>query len=149
MGALFALAPTEKKTILALLRAHRDDDIHMRLLTEKALDKLGSAAVPTIIAALTHDDVKLRANAAFRLGRIIPVDKEAVAPLTIALKDKEISVRRSAAGSLGHFGDAAEIALPAWLTVWVPKIQLCARTRPIPYDESVLSWPRMKTRSPL
>lgn len=75
-----------------------------------ALATLGKPAVPRLIAAMEHDEVRMRA--AMILGRIGPEAEEAIPALTEALKDPRSEVRREAVFALGAIGPAAAPAVP-------------------------------------
>ena len=72
-----------------------------------ALSQFGKEGVPQLIAALKHEDVVVRCNAAEVLGMIR--DRRALKPLLSALEDEHWWVRFRAATALGELGDAKAI----------------------------------------
>ncbi|MFT5129112.1 MAG: HEAT repeat protein [Rhodothermales bacterium] len=73
------------------------------------IEPTNTAVTPFLIEALKNGS----SGAAHQLGRLHPPRPEAVAPLTAALKHKDVSVRTQAAQSLGQMGVVARSALPA------------------------------------
>ena len=67
------------------------------------LAELGKEGVDVLIAGLKDENLRVRGNAAWTLGKI--GDKRAVEPLLAALKDKESNVRRATSEALGKIGD--------------------------------------------
>lgn len=72
-------------------------------------------AIPYLIQACKHSDVKLRIAAAEALGKIDPpADSKALDTLVeMVKKDKELRARHAAARGLGHMGPSAKSAIPA------------------------------------
>ncbi|NEU72665.1 PBS lyase [Hassallia byssoidea VB512170] len=82
--------------------------------TSKALQKLGSKAVPDLVKALQNKNPKVRSSAADALGKIGEKAASATPALAEALKnDNEAYVRSSAAQALGRIGKEAASATPA------------------------------------
>jgi len=83
---------------------------------EKALVKLGPAAVEPLVAAMGDADMQIRMMAATTLGEI--GDRRAVEPLIARLlkKDEQWWARLRVAGALGALGDARAVAplIQAW-----------------------------------
>jgi hypothetical protein len=77
-----------------------------------ALSRIGEAAVPALVGALSDPDPKVRLQAARALARIGPPAKDAVAALTRALDDSDVAVRANAARALGQIGPEARNAVP-------------------------------------
>jgi hypothetical protein len=75
----------------------------------EALREMGEAAVEPLIKALRDRSSRIRANAAWVLGRL--KDERSVEPLVKALKDGSAGVRAYAALALGKIGDKK--AVPA------------------------------------
>ena len=69
----------------------------------EALSAIGEIAVPELIDALEHKEVRIRKGAAYALGNI--KDKRAVEPLIKLLRDRNKYVRRSAVSALGKIRD--------------------------------------------
>ncbi len=82
-----------------------------------ALGRIGEAAVPQLIAALSDADPHVRAQAGRALARIGPPAKEAVPILTQRLDDPDEDVRQAAARALGQIGPAAADAVPALVSL--------------------------------
>jgi HEAT repeat protein len=87
-------------------------------LRRSAAEGLGKVGAPAVAAlsALVKDATEnrdARCYAAFALGNIGHVGKDAVPALINALKDQDANVRWSAAAALGKIGPAAEDAVPA------------------------------------
>jgi len=74
---------------------------------------LDAAAVPSLITAVASGDPRVRAQAAWALGRMGPAAKAAVPALTKALQDPQESVRLAATVALGLLGPEARTAFPA------------------------------------
>jgi len=72
-----------------------------------------SGEVSGLLITLKSEKATERAAAARILGEIGPQAKDAVAPLTDALRDSEREVRQNAATALGYIGKAAAPAVPA------------------------------------
>ena len=126
----------DPKAILPLIATLGDIDESVRYSGVDALEKIGGAAVPALIEALTNANCKMRRSAADSLGKIgddraVPAliqtlgdtdddvryhstdalgkikVAEAVPALIQTLMDTNDSVRQSAANSLGKIGVAA------------------------------------------
>jgi HEAT repeat protein len=78
-----------------------------------ALGRIGEAAVPSLIQALSHPDPDVREQAARALALIGPKSAPAVPDLIRLLDDVSDQVRRQAARALGQIGPAAKAANPA------------------------------------
>ncbi len=83
-----------------LLVAVRDNQPGAWTEAEQALQKLGSAAVPTYVTALKGDDPVAREMAVMMLVQLGPPTEEATAGLTAALTDASAFVRVNAAAAL-------------------------------------------------
>jgi len=75
-----------------------------------------AVALPTLVAALTDENVYVRQYAALSLGACGPLASDSVPELTLALRDDNEAVRVSAVEALGRIGPAAESAVPHLLT---------------------------------
>ncbi|HEY9296801.1 MAG TPA: HEAT repeat domain-containing protein [Phormidium sp.] len=80
-----------------------------RLETVKELRKMGSSAIPALIAAL--QEKQIRGGAAFALGAIGAEAKTAIPQLIELLKDEDEQVRLDAAVALRRIGSPAVSAL--------------------------------------
>jgi len=101
-----------------LIRALGDVDIEVRWRAAVALEKTGPAAVPSLIGALTSENVYVRQGAARVLGELGRRTDEVTAGLIKALSDPDAKVREHAAEALGKLearGGAAIKALVAAL----------------------------------
>lgn len=83
-----------------LLTAARDNRPEAWSQAEQALQQLGSAAVPTYVAALRGDDPIAREMAVMMLVQLGPPNEEAAEGLTAVLKDASAFVRVNAAAAL-------------------------------------------------
>jgi hypothetical protein len=80
---------------------------------EDALGRIGVAAVPTLVTALSHHDAEVRLKATEVLARMGSDAAGAVPGLIRLLDDPDPEVRKSAARTLGRIGPPAEAAVPA------------------------------------
>ncbi len=95
----------------------------VRVFAAAAVGQLGetSAALPVLLAGLTHEDPAVRAEAAGLLAKVAPAHAAAVAPLISALADGDAQVRQAAAEALGQIGQPARLALqPLWRLIRDP-----------------------------
>ncbi len=73
-----------------------------------ALDEQWKKAGAPLMAALGHDDPRVRRSAAYALGTFGSVAALSAKPLKKALRDSNASVRQNAAWALGRIGAAAD-----------------------------------------
>jgi hypothetical protein len=78
-----------------------------------ALGRIGTAAVPDLIAALRSNDAEARLQATQVLARMGSDAKEAVPDLIRLLDDPDERIRKAATRTLGRIGPAAAEAVPA------------------------------------
>jgi HEAT repeat protein len=78
-----------------------------------ALSKIGSPAVPALVAALKSSNLYVRQNAAEALAGMKPLPPNAVPALVTALKDKNSDVRSNAITALQTVGGDAQRAAEA------------------------------------
>jgi hypothetical protein len=78
-----------------------------------ALGRIGTAAVPELIAALRSNDAEARLQATQVLARMGSDAKEAVPDLIRLLDDPDERIRKAATRTLGRIGPAAAEAVPA------------------------------------
>ncbi len=83
-----------------LLTAARENQPQAWTEADQALQKLGSAAVPTYVTALRSDDPMAREMAVMMLVQLGPPNEEAAAGLTGLLADPSAFVRVNAAAAL-------------------------------------------------
>ncbi len=120
--ALFGLGPSG---VLALSRALRDEDVHLRKNAALALNVLAGGwydlawpkldikpALPTLVAALEDNDAQVRGWSAQAIGDIGPDAATAVPDLVRLLSDDDEGARNSACIALRFIGPAAKQALP-------------------------------------
>jgi HEAT repeat protein len=88
-----------REAVPVLIDALKDVDV-FEVSVVMALEKVGAAAVPDLIAALSNGDPRIRRGAADALGRIGESTKEAVPQLIELLKDSDENVRHVAAEDL-------------------------------------------------
>lgn len=77
-----------------------------------ALGRIGAAAVPELVQALSSPDAAVREKAVGVLGRMGAEAAPAVPSLTRLLDDPDPVVRKAAARTLGRIGPAAKDAVP-------------------------------------
>ena len=109
--ALAELPPAPEITAPIWEKAMQDADpttVHYAL---DAMAVLGAPAVPRLIDALKHE--KVRANAAYILGRIGPAAAPATDALAKLIDDKNADVAQEAVFALAHIGPGAKDAVPA------------------------------------
>ncbi len=99
----------------ALVAAVDDDDSDVRRAAREALDKLdGAMAIPVLVEALSHEESRVRMEAARMLARVDRAAVEQAVPMLIeALSRGRWRVRQGAAETLGEIDEAAaEQAVP-------------------------------------
>ncbi|GHO84567.1 HEAT repeat domain-containing protein [Dictyobacter formicarum] len=98
----------DKRAVVALLIATRDEDQYVRAQAAEALGKLGDyRAVEPLILMLHDEYTDARSKAAEALGLLC--DYRAVTPLILALNDKKERVRIEAIHALALLGDSSAI----------------------------------------
>jgi HEAT repeat protein len=109
--ALFQRGGDGRQVIEALSAAVNDEVWQVREQAVFALGHKGSDAdaVKSLIAALKHEDARVRAGAAGSLWHC--ADSSAFEPLMEALKDEDPKVRKNAAGTLGNRAGDREVQL--------------------------------------
>jgi HEAT repeat protein len=109
--ALFQRGGDGRQVIEALSAAVNDEAWQVREQAVFALGHKGSKAdaVKSLIAALNHEDARVRAGAAGSLWHC--ADSAAFDPLMEALKDEDPKVRKNAAGTLGNRAGDREVQL--------------------------------------
>jgi HEAT repeat protein len=117
MGSLGSRAKTAVPALIGLLE---DPVPRVRRMAARTLVRVASngdsarKALPVLLEALHDPDEDVRADAAWLLGSLLrPEDKEAVAPLGQALRDRSLRVRGEVVELLERFGPAAEETVPA------------------------------------
>jgi HEAT repeat protein len=107
VSALGALG-SSPRAISALVDALNSDSAAVRDAASAALSKLGTVAVPALIAALKSTHLYQRAWAIQTLGEIKPLPDDAKHALMLALNDKSEIVKTEAAAALkGSKADAS------------------------------------------
>ena len=86
------------------LLAAADEDDRVRAV-ERAIERVGPAAVPTLAERWPHADPPLRARLVRALGRLAASEPAALDALLPALHDPDPKARRSAAITLGKHGE--------------------------------------------
>ena len=84
----------------------------VRVKAVRALQRFGPIAVAAVAGALKDVSAEARLAAAWTLGEMGPVAKDAVPALGQALGDLNVQVRQTAAWALGMVGPAAKDAVP-------------------------------------
>jgi HEAT repeat protein len=120
--ALGGIGPAAKEAVPALIRAmsdldaptsfdpqddYKNENLDLRSRANRALVKIGTDAIPLLIAALRDPAEVVQSGAARALKRIGPPAKDAKTALLAAMKDPSGSVRARAVTLLGEFGPTA------------------------------------------
>lgn len=90
-----------------------DGDGLQRDALSTAMHRLGAAAVPPLVAALSHEAPEVREHAADALGYVGEAAGSAADGLLAATDDSDAEVRLAAVSALGQLGAAANDALSA------------------------------------
>lgn len=117
------------RQVRSLAAEMRDPDPLISLPAAHALSKAGPLAVQRLVEALRDGDPPVRRRAAWVLGVIMPLPREAIPSLGAAIRDDDPEVRRRAADALGRFGPEAAsqaAALRAALTDPDPNVRFGA-----------------------
>lgn len=109
--SLRAIKPGPAVTLPVFAKVLKEADPETRMHILHAIASAGEDAVPGLIVALQHPEIKYWAILV--LGDLGPKAKAAVPQLTALLKDESIQVRREAAMALGAIGKDAAPAVPA------------------------------------
>ena len=96
-----------KELVTALVDILEDNDADVRASVAQALAKIGKQSVEPLVSILKDKDksAALRANAAYILGQIGPQAREALPPLTKALKENDKDLRKRAAFAIANIVD--------------------------------------------
>lgn len=98
----------EPEAVASLVPLLQDNVKAVREETSTALAAIGAAALPSLLAALTHADWLVRLHAVEALGKTR--SPEAVDPLLSALfNDRDRAIREDAVRALGLIGDARAV----------------------------------------
>ena len=102
------------------LPSFTDRLMHAPTLQEAVADtlaRIGTDAVPSLIAALSSPDNDIRANSARALARMGPRAQNAVPALIAALHDPDETVRQNAVRALGQIGVGSKDAIPELISM--------------------------------
>lgn len=99
VAELLAQIPQSLGPLIEILA---NPDLSARSTATYALARMGTSAVPNLIATLESQDVNVRIHAAMALGRI--GDEQAIAALIRCFRDSHPEVQSTAAFSLGQIG---------------------------------------------
>jgi HEAT repeat protein len=125
VSAIAAIGPDAQEAIPALIedldsrkgRGQRGFDKNQALFRSAyALTRIGPAAIPPLIQALSGEDAALRAGAAKALGGMGPTAKEAIPALASNLKHPDNDVQREVVDALSLIGSDAKPPVIAALT---------------------------------
>lgn len=115
IGIFEALGAAGQPAIPALIELFQGKDQNAFAVAANALNSIGPATIPPLIAALTNQNAQVRQYAAVTLGGFESQASAAVPGLTDCLRDPSPEVRATAAMSLGHIKEGAATAVPALL----------------------------------
>jgi HEAT repeat protein len=120
IGTLAPIAYRNKQPCpLAIIKALFDADPEVRstATTYVGIDfqKYPEEARRLLLRALEHDDTDVRANVSGALARVWGKDKEVIAALKKATKDKKLIVRNNAYAALWPLIGDLDFVLPHWL----------------------------------
>ncbi|MBX3411626.1 MAG: HEAT repeat domain-containing protein [Pirellulales bacterium] len=101
-----------KRPIAQLVQRPLLPEITISETAADSLSRIGSQALPVLIAALHDSDPVVRTNAAKGIARLGETAQQAVPALTAALADDVYTVRLTAARALGQIGPGAAPAIP-------------------------------------
>lgn len=90
--ALGQIGDEAESAVPTLLIALRDNDMFLRMAITGTLIKIGQPAVPGLVKALFDRNIAVRRASAKALGKI--GSKRAIAPLQVAVKDRDPSLRK-------------------------------------------------------
>lgn len=95
----------DARAIDSLVVALKDKNTHVRNAAENALVQIGQPSVRHLVAALKkHPEVRSLAKEA-----LVKIGSSAVTPLGLALFEKDLAVRETAAAALGKIGDSSAL----------------------------------------
>jgi HEAT repeat protein len=98
----------EPEAVPALVPLLQDKVKAVREETAGALAAIGTASIPSLVAALRHDEWLVRLHAVEALGKLRT--PEAVEPLLFALfNDRDSAIREDVVRALGDIGDAGAV----------------------------------------
>jgi HEAT repeat protein len=111
------MGPVEvKRGVSELARLISDEDLDVRTIAARGLERYGPAAraaVPALTRAVNVGDSEIRVGVMRALDGIGPDARSAIPAISRALSHSDYRVRRTAAEVLGHFGPLAKSAEPA------------------------------------
>ena len=102
----------ESRQIDELINGLQVENGYKQLDAIKGLNRVGPAAVPHLISALSHPNWRTRYGAAIALGRIGPVNDRVIPALVVAFKDQNEFVSMYAIRSVGWMDEDAKGAIP-------------------------------------
>jgi len=119
---------TNQEEIRAIIEGHatkgdiynrdEEEEFDKAEIALRALQKYGDDLIPTLVDALSNQDVAVR-QVAMRLLWEMDTDDESLLPAMLkALEDSNKSVRHGAAGFVTRFGEKAKAAIPI-LQSWI------------------------------
>ncbi len=104
--------PVPYTQVAPLIEKLTDNDFRVRHDAADAIVKIGSPAVPFLIAGLKDENKQVRWRAASALAEIGAEASSAVPALIVTLQDEDEYIRRIAAYALGKIGLEASAAVP-------------------------------------
>ncbi len=110
LGQIGPLAKAAVPDLIGVLANPSDSSLVLEAVL--ALDRIGVAAKPLLLAAIDDKDPQVRGLATLALLQIKPVKSGTVLKIAALLKDPNALVRRNAVVVLGKMGSTAKIVLP-------------------------------------
>jgi RNA polymerase sigma factor (sigma-70 family) len=114
--ALSSIGPEAKEAVPALIECLEDEDPNLRSWAAGALGSLApesKSAIPALIRSLAKEDLgSTQGRTGSTINALSKFGQVAVPALNRALKDPNVKIRASAAGSLALLGSAAKEAIP-------------------------------------
>lgn len=105
MGAIGRMGPDADEAVPALMSLLNHEDTRTRTVAGATLRRIGDAAIPHLVEALSDPDAILRERAAIVLGQIQPDSQDVICALLETCSDYDADVRAASRRAL----DAIEI----------------------------------------
>jgi HEAT repeat protein len=102
-----------RESLPSLVAALSDDDAKVREAAAQAIGQMGPEALPALSAMLGHQDKYVRRHAVWAMGKLGPLARPALLDLCEALRDPDPRTASGAAQALGQMGTDGADAIPA------------------------------------